>query len=102
MVKRYRAACPRIRTLPPPLSKLTGVSERFVVTGGNRLAGEVAVGGAKNSVLKRMAATGHAPGGAATARRPLQHRARLRCRGGRSPARRGDSARVSVGGRDRE
>jgi UDP-N-acetylglucosamine 1-carboxyvinyltransferase len=33
------------------------VSERFVVTGGNRLAGEVAVGGAKNSVLKLMAAT---------------------------------------------
>jgi UDP-N-acetylglucosamine 1-carboxyvinyltransferase len=33
------------------------VSERFVVTGGNRLAGEVAVGGAKNSVLKLMAAS---------------------------------------------
>jgi UDP-N-acetylglucosamine 1-carboxyvinyltransferase len=32
------------------------VSERFVVTGGNRLSGEVAVGGAKNSVLKLMAA----------------------------------------------
>jgi len=28
-----------------------------VVTGGNRLSGEVAVGGAKNSVLKLMAAT---------------------------------------------
>ena len=28
-----------------------------MVTGGNRLAGEVAVGGAKNSVLKLMAAT---------------------------------------------
>jgi UDP-N-acetylglucosamine 1-carboxyvinyltransferase len=33
------------------------VSERFVVTGGHRLSGEVAVGGAKNSVLKLMAAT---------------------------------------------
>ena len=33
------------------------MSERFVVTGGNRLSGEVAVGGAKNSVLKLMAAT---------------------------------------------
>jgi UDP-N-acetylglucosamine 1-carboxyvinyltransferase len=32
------------------------VSERFVVTGGTRLSGEVAVGGAKNSVLKLMAA----------------------------------------------
>src|SRR6478609_3593970 len=31
---------PRIRTPPPPLSKLTRVSERFVVTGGNRLSGE--------------------------------------------------------------
>jgi UDP-N-acetylglucosamine 1-carboxyvinyltransferase len=39
------------------LFTLTGVSERFVVTGGNRLAGEVAVGGAKNSVLKLMAAS---------------------------------------------
>ena len=33
------------------------MAERFVVTGGNRLAGEVSVGGAKNSVLKLMAAT---------------------------------------------
>ncbi|OBG36174.1 UDP-N-acetylglucosamine 1-carboxyvinyltransferase [Mycolicibacter heraklionensis] len=32
------------------------MGERFVVTGGNRLSGEVAVGGAKNSVLKLMAA----------------------------------------------
>ncbi|GLV07725.1 UDP-N-acetylglucosamine 1-carboxyvinyltransferase [Mycobacterium intracellulare subsp. chimaera] len=32
------------------------MAERFVVTGGNRLSGEVAVGGAKNSVLKLMAA----------------------------------------------
>ncbi len=32
------------------------MSERFLVTGGNRLFGEVAVGGAKNSVLKLMAA----------------------------------------------
>ncbi|WP_462186818.1 UDP-N-acetylglucosamine 1-carboxyvinyltransferase [Frankia sp. CcWB2] len=31
--------------------------ERFVVTGGTRLAGEVAVPGAKNSVLKLMAAS---------------------------------------------
>ena len=30
--------------------------ERFLVTGGNRLVGEVGVGGAKNSVLKLMAA----------------------------------------------
>jgi UDP-N-acetylglucosamine 1-carboxyvinyltransferase len=33
------------------------VSERFLVSGGNRLVGEVAVGGAKNSVLKLMAAS---------------------------------------------
>ncbi|GAA4475248.1 UDP-N-acetylglucosamine 1-carboxyvinyltransferase [Rhodococcus olei] len=32
------------------------MSERFLVTGGNRLSGEVSVGGAKNSVLKLMAA----------------------------------------------
>ncbi|RDI42606.1 UDP-N-acetylglucosamine 1-carboxyvinyltransferase [Nocardia mexicana] len=32
------------------------MSERFLVTGGSRLVGEVAVGGAKNSVLKLMAA----------------------------------------------
>ena len=32
------------------------MSERFLVTGGKRLVGEVAVGGAKNSVLKLMAA----------------------------------------------
>jgi UDP-N-acetylglucosamine 1-carboxyvinyltransferase len=32
------------------------VGERFVVTGGNRLSGEVSVTGAKNSVLKLMAA----------------------------------------------
>jgi len=32
------------------------VSERFLVTGGNRLVGDVLVGGAKNSVLKLMAA----------------------------------------------
>jgi hypothetical protein len=32
------------------------VSERFLVTGGNRLVGDVVVGGAKNSVLKLMAA----------------------------------------------
>src|SRR5690606_13213195 len=33
-----------------------GGMERFLVTGGNRLVGEVSVGGAKNSVLKLMAA----------------------------------------------
>jgi len=33
------------------------VGEHFLVTGGNRLAGEVSVGGAKNSVLKLMAAS---------------------------------------------
>lgn len=33
------------------------MGERFLVTGGNRLAGQVAVGGAKNSVLKLMAAS---------------------------------------------
>jgi UDP-N-acetylglucosamine 1-carboxyvinyltransferase len=33
------------------------VGERFLVTGGSRLSGEVAVGGAKNSVLKLMAAS---------------------------------------------
>jgi UDP-N-acetylglucosamine 1-carboxyvinyltransferase len=33
------------------------VGDRFLVTGGSRLAGEVAVGGAKNSVLKLMAAS---------------------------------------------
>ncbi|TDO09278.1 UDP-N-acetylglucosamine 1-carboxyvinyltransferase [Mycobacterium sp. BK086] len=38
-------------------TKLLSVGERFVVTGGNRLSGEVAVGGAKNSVLKLMAAS---------------------------------------------
>ena len=32
------------------------MSERFLVTGGSRLSGEVSVGGAKNSVLKLMAA----------------------------------------------
>ena len=32
------------------------VSERFLVTGGSRLSGDVSVGGAKNSVLKLMAA----------------------------------------------
>ncbi|WP_018639320.1 UDP-N-acetylglucosamine 1-carboxyvinyltransferase [Parafrankia elaeagni] len=36
--------------------------ERFVVTGGTRLVGEVAVPGAKNSVLKLMAASLLAPG----------------------------------------
>jgi len=33
------------------------VGERFLVTGGNRLSGQVAVTGAKNSVLKLMAAS---------------------------------------------
>src|SRR5258705_6569115 len=44
-------------TGPNQLFTLTRVSERFVVTGGSRLSGEVAVGGAKNSVLKLMAAS---------------------------------------------
>jgi UDP-N-acetylglucosamine 1-carboxyvinyltransferase len=44
-------------TQPMALFTLTRVSERFVVAGGNRLSGEVAVGGAKNSVLKLMAAS---------------------------------------------
>jgi UDP-N-acetylglucosamine 1-carboxyvinyltransferase len=43
-------------TLTTVLFTLTRVSERFVVTGGNRLSGSVAVTGAKNSVLKLMAA----------------------------------------------
>src|SRR6201990_2715013 len=47
----------RNRPEPVALHRLTGVSERFVVTGGSRLSGEVAVGGAKNSVLKLMAAS---------------------------------------------
>ena len=42
---------------PAAGSKLIAVAERFVVTGGNRLSGEVAVTGAKNSVLKLMAAS---------------------------------------------
>src|SRR5690606_40232480 len=33
-----------------------GGMERFLVTGGNRLVGEVSVGGAKNSLLKLIAA----------------------------------------------
>ena len=33
------------------------MGERFLVTGGHRLAGEASVGGAKNSVLKLMAAS---------------------------------------------
>ena len=49
---------PAPKLTPIPLSlHLPRVSERFVVTGGSRLSGEVAVGGAKNSVLKLMAAT---------------------------------------------
>ena len=43
--------------LPADCSKLMRVSERFLVTGGNRLSGQVAVTGAKNSVLKLMAAS---------------------------------------------
>ena len=50
----------------------------------------------------RFATTGHASGRAATARSQLQHRARLCGRGGRSLARRGDSAGVPVGGCDGE
>src|SRR5690606_6470946 len=48
---------PERKLTPAPAADYTDrVSERFVVTGGNRLSGEVAVGGAKNSVLKLMAA----------------------------------------------
>ena len=47
---------PSVLKLNPRLLTLSRVSERFVVTGGSRLSGEVAVGGAKNSVLKLMAA----------------------------------------------
>ena len=43
--------------LPADCSKLIRVGERFLVTGGNRLSGKVAVTGAKNSVLKLMAAS---------------------------------------------
>src|SRR5690348_1027599 len=57
MGKPYRRRWPRKLTRPTPLFTLTRVSERFVVTGGNRLSREVAVGGAKNSVLKLMAAS---------------------------------------------
>jgi UDP-N-acetylglucosamine 1-carboxyvinyltransferase len=38
-------------------TRLPCVSERFLVTGGSRLSGDVAVTGAKNSVLKLMAAS---------------------------------------------
>jgi len=37
--------------------KVSHVSDRFLVSGGARLHGEVSVGGAKNSVLKLMAAS---------------------------------------------
>jgi UDP-N-acetylglucosamine 1-carboxyvinyltransferase len=57
MVKTVPEKWPRKLTWSTALFTLTGVSERFVVTGGNRLSGEVAVGGAKNSVLKLMAAS---------------------------------------------
>src|SRR6476646_5614208 len=56
MVKTVLAPVSKL-TWTGPLFTLTRVSERFVVTGGTRLAGEVAVGGAKNSVLKLMAAS---------------------------------------------
>ena len=55
MAQRYRRAA-ATDTRPAALTRLTGVSEHFVVTGGARLSGEVDVGGAKNSVLKLMAA----------------------------------------------
>lgn len=51
------ATWPCVLNLAADLLTLARVSERFVVTGGTRLAGEVAVGGAKNSVLKLMAAS---------------------------------------------
>src|ERR1700744_958122 len=56
-MKTYRSDRPSRLTGRNGFTKLTGVAERFVVTGGSRLSGEVAVGGAKNSVLKLMAAT---------------------------------------------
>ena len=40
----------------------SGVEESFLVTGGVRLAGEISVSGAKNSVLKLMAVAVMAPG----------------------------------------
>src|SRR5690606_8309661 len=54
--ERSEGGCPARRWHPPVVDKLPVVSERFLVTGGSRLVGEVAVGGAKNSVLKLMAA----------------------------------------------
>ena len=46
-----------------PVQALASLSvERFVVTGGGELAGEVRIPGAKNSVLKLMAASLLAPG----------------------------------------
>jgi UDP-N-acetylglucosamine 1-carboxyvinyltransferase len=53
-VKPYRPSGPGTGAAS---TKLTPVGERFLVTGGNRLSGEVAVTGAKNSVLKLMAAS---------------------------------------------
>src|SRR3954453_4945170 len=48
----------RERRPPPTVGHLESVDvERFVVVGGARLSGQVAVSGAKNSVLKLMAAT---------------------------------------------
>ena len=54
MSRPYRATVGACRV---GSTKLTAVGERFLVTGGSRLSGEVAVGGAKNSVLKLMAAS---------------------------------------------
>jgi UDP-N-acetylglucosamine 1-carboxyvinyltransferase len=51
----------RIERARPSVPRLLRV-ERFVVTGGARLVGEVPVHGAKNSVLKLMAAALLAPG----------------------------------------
>src|SRR5260370_38013033 len=57
MIKRYRADWLGKLTPSHAAVYTNRVSERFVVTGGSRLSGEVAVGGAKNRVLKLMAAT---------------------------------------------
>src|SRR5260370_28340488 len=56
MIKRYRADWLGKLTPSHAAVYTNRVSERFVVTGGSRLSGKVAVGGAKNSVLKLMAA----------------------------------------------
>src|ERR1700712_3752986 len=58
---RCTAICPPYavaagRLTAPGGTRLPAVDDRFLVTGGARLVGEVSVAGAKNSVLKLMAA----------------------------------------------